>query len=133
MVIGINPGRPLRYVLEAEQDENGQPVSGATIWLLRPLAPDIHAELAGEMQISSAEDLEKLPKVQLRVLREGLMGWERFSIPGEDGQLVEAAFKTTNDGKPTDDMLCMIPPAARPELASAIMTGSQITLTEKKG
>ncbi len=123
MVVGLNPNRPIRYILKTDRDSEKP-----TVWFLKVLKPDVYAELVDE-----TGSLKGMHRTFLKTLRAGLDGWEDFHVEGDDGSPVLAAFEKDTKGVPTDACLQMIPPVFRAELASAILAAGRIDNDEKKG
>jgi len=123
MVLGLNPARPIRYVLLADRGSEKP-----TVWILRLLPPDLQAQFVDETT-GYPKDLHR---AFVRVLRAGLRGWEDFPVEG-DGGPTEAVFALDSNDQPTNACLQMIPPQYRGELAGAILAAGKIEPDEKKG
>lgn len=127
-MITIDVNREIRYVLKSERELEAEAQS---VFLLKCLSATEAAELEDRnatVDMKSNMMLMSNASIALDVLRRGLKGWE--NVRNSDGELVE--FRTDNKGRVRNDVLDMIPPAIRRELANAITTGNTVDEGDEK-
>lgn len=139
MVLALTPEREFDYILD---EERGLDPDRQTVWRLRALSYSERERVLGRVgsNIAGKAQLGRYAHESIRdALRCGLLGWLNFPDPNTGA---EAPFDTVAPGGneawikrpaiPTDQTLELIPFEYWPELAQAIIHGSQLQEGDRK-
>jgi len=150
MAIATRPGQTWPYILRRERVPDGAKPEEAqrikaeqTVWKLGHVSLTDRAALEDQAYLLDAPTKQVTSSAgsnRLTVLRLGLKGFENFRVREDDGKLTQVEWQTRSAielGRrrdvPTDEILDLIDPEDRDELAEAIKEGQRLTTEEKKG